>query len=253
MMKVHRTTLEKIASTVEEAIAIGLEDLGLEREAVEIEVLDEGNRGLFGLGTRMARVRLTVKDIPVVEEEWAEAEEEAVISEALGEVESEEFSEEDDSYELFIAQKVINELLDKMGVKARVSAKFGEPDEGRTRIPILVDLSGSDLGILIGKKAETLNALQYIAGLIIGKQLERSVMLVIDVEGYRQRRLMQVRQMARNMAEQAVVTGRKQILEPMSAAERRIVHMELREDPRITTESTGEDPHRKVNIIPVKE
>jgi spoIIIJ-associated protein len=250
-MKANRTTLEKIANTVEEAISIGLEDLGLQREAVEIEVLDEGNRGLFGLGTRMARVRLTVKDLPVVEEEWAEAEEEAVISEALGE--DDEFTEDDDSYELFIAQKVINELLDKMGVKAKVSARFGEPDEGRTRVPILVDLTGSDLGILIGKKAETLNALQYVAGLIIGKQLERSVMLVIDVEGYRQRRLLQVCQMARNMAEQAVVTGRKQILEPMSASERRIVHMELREDPRVTTESTGEDPHRKVNIIPVKD
>ena len=252
-MNTHRTTLEKIANTVEDAIANGLDDLGLQREAVEIEVLDEGNRGLFGLGTRMARVRLTVKDAPVLEDELEEAEVEATIAETLGEAEKDEFSAEDDSYELFVAQKVISELLDKMGVKARVSAMFGEPDEGRTRIPILVDLTGNDLGILIGKKAETLNALQYIASLLISKQLERGVMLVIDVEGYRQRRLMQIRHLARNMAEQAVTTGHRQNLEPMSASERRIVHMELREDLRVTTESTGEDPHRKVNIIPVKE
>jgi len=252
-MNIHRTTLEKISNTVEDAIAEGLEDLGLQREAVEIEVLDEGNRGLFGLGTRMARVRLTVKDATIVDDELLEAEVEVAISESLGEEEHDEFSAEDDSYELFIAQKVVNELLDKMGVKAKVSAAFGEPDEGRTRIPILIDLTGNDLGILIGKKAETLNALQYIASLIISKQLERGVMLVIDVEGYRQRRLMQIRHLARNMAEQAVTTGRKQLLEPMSASERRIVHIELREDLRVTTESTGEDPYRKVNIIPVKD
>jgi spoIIIJ-associated protein len=109
---------------------------------------------------------------------------------------------------------------------------------------------GDDLSILIGPKAETLNALQYITHLIVGKELGRSVPLVVDVEGYRERRALQIRRLARRMAEQAVKSGRRQALEPMPANERRLVHIELRENPDVTTESVGEDPRRKVTIIP---
>jgi len=94
--------------------------------------------------------------------------------------------------------------------------------------------------------------LQYIAGLIVSKELGRGVTLIIDIEGYRERRYNQVRQIARRMAEQAIKTGRRQFLEPMPANERRIIHMELRENPDVMTESTGEDPYRKVTIVPVK-
>jgi spoIIIJ-associated protein len=104
--------------------------------------------------------------------------------------------------------------------------------------------------VLIGRRSETLNAFQYIASLMVGKEVQQWVQLVIDVEGYRSRREKQLRRMARRMAEQAVKTGRRQTLEPMAANERRIIHIELRDHPAVFTESTGEDPHRKVCIIP---
>ena len=138
-----------------------------------------------------------------------------------------------------------------MKVNARVSTYFGERDDPRRRIPIRVDIEGNDLSILIGRHAETLNALQYLSALIVGKELGRAVTVVVDVEGYRQRREQQVRHLARRMAEQAVTTGRRQVLEPMPANERRFVHIELRDNDYVKTESIGEDPKRKVTIIPL--
>jgi spoIIIJ-associated protein len=149
-----------------------------------------------------------------------------------------------------VARETVSDLLDRMSVHARVSSHFGEADEERSRVPILVDVRGDDLGILIGRRAEVLNALQYIAGLMVSKELGHSISLVIDVEGYRSRREGQLRQLARRMADQAMKTGRRQVLEPMPANERRIIHMELREHPGVKTESIGEDPRRKVTIVP---
>ena len=111
-------------------------------------------------------------------------------------------------------------------------------------------MRGEDLGTLIGRHAETLNAFQYVAALIVGKETQQWVQLVVDVEGYRSRRERQLRQLARRMAEQVIKTGRRASLEPMSSSERRIVHLELRGHPAVMTESTGEEPHRKVVIIP---
>jgi spoIIIJ-associated protein len=256
-MNPKRATLEIIALTINEAIEKGLTDLGLPRESVDIEILDEGSRGLFGLGTRQARVRLTVKDASAVENE----------PETLPEVEEKSFLEAEDEepieapvriqptnakeeIPLHVAQETVTELLEKMGVKALVTASYGEADDMRGTVPILVDITGNDLSVLIGKRSETLNALQYISRLIISKELGQSVTVVIDVEGYRNRREHQIRQLARRMADQAIKTGRKQTLEPMPPNERRIIHMELRDEPLVTTESYGEEPHRKVTIIP---
>ncbi|HOV05793.1 MAG TPA: R3H domain-containing nucleic acid-binding protein, partial [Anaerolineaceae bacterium] len=105
------------------------------------------------------------------------------------------------------------------------------------------------LSILIGRRSETLNALQYITSLIVSKELNRWVPLMIDVQGYRNRRERQLRQLGRRMAEQAVQSGRKQTLEPMPANERRVIHMELRNHPQVYTESVGEEPNRKVTIL----
>jgi spoIIIJ-associated protein len=116
---------------------------------------------------------------------------------------------------------------------------------------VTVNVNGDDLSILIGRRAETLNALQYITSLIMSKELGRFIPVVVDVEGYRVRRENQLRQLARRVAEQAIKTGRRQILEPMPANERRIIHIELRENPQVTTESVGEEPRRKVTINPV--
>ena len=248
-MNNNRTTLEMIASTVEEAVANGLTELGLPREAVEIEVLDEGSRGLFGLGSRQARIRLTVKtadDLPPVAP--APAVQDPPKTAPFITIPPEPAPVGDRT--LSVARDTIRELLEKMGIQAEVTSHYGEPEEGRSHVPVLVNILGNDLSILIGRRAETLNALQFIGGLMVGKELGHAITMIIDVEGYRERRQNQIRQLAHRMADQAIKTGRRQVLEPMPANERRIVHIELRNNPSVRTESTGEDPHRKVVIIP---
>ena len=272
--------LEVIAPSVEEAVAKGLNELGLTEEAVEVEVLDTGSRGLFGLGFRQARVRLTIK--PDLKDRWATGEEAlseeqtSIVEKMASPLEKTEAAAavhgldptriEQDSlitpepYGIIegdeqgmveqVARETVEELLELMRIRAQVTAHFGEPDDVHSRAPLLVDIRGDDLSILIGPKAETLNALQYIAGLIVGKEIGRSVPLVVDVEGFRARRAQQIRHLARRMADQAIKSGRRQILEPMPAGERRLVHIELRNHPDVSTESIGEDPRRKVTIIP---
>jgi spoIIIJ-associated protein len=256
-MNSQHATIEIIAPTINEAIEKGLAELDVTREAVNIEILDEGSRGLFGLGSHQARVRLIVKqNLP----QQSEAESVLTSSETAN-LESDEEEELDkpvrippantkEEIPLHVAQETVSELLNKMQVQAQVEASYGEVDEMRGKRAILVDITGKDLSVLIGKRSETLNALQYITRLIVCKELGENVTVVLDVEGYRTRRERQLRQLAHRMAEQAIKTGRKQILEPMPPNERRIIHMELRNDEHVTTESYGEEPHRKVTIIP---
>jgi spoIIIJ-associated protein len=261
-MSETRPTIEIIAPSVEEAIANGLNDLGMTEEDVDIEILDEGTRGLFGLGSRQARVRLSIKSpsssqqintaetLPPTQtstaanlpEQTPEPIKETVISEA----------DKSEDEVLNITRETVIELLQRMRVNAQVTAHYGEVDDKRGRIPVHLDIHGKDLSILIGRQAETLNALQYITSLIVGKELGRAITVVVDVEGYRARREQQVRQLARKMADQAVKTGRRQVLEPMPANERRFVHIELRKNPEVTTESIGEGSRRKVTIIPMQ-
>jgi len=236
MSENERATLEIIAPTVEEAVAQGLNDLGLTEDEVDVEVLDAGSRGLLGLGGRQARIRLTIKEAKNAEPEASQF------------ITKESTPESDDS-ELQLAEETTRDLIGKMKVVARVSAHYGDPDEDGKH-PIHVDIHGNDLGSLIGRRAEILNSLQYIVNLIVGKQLEHWVQIVVDVEGYRSRRDRQLRQMARRMADQAIKTGKRQVLEPMSAAERRIIHLELREHPHVNTQSVGDEPGRKVTILP---
>lgn len=239
-MSEKQTTLEIIAPSVEEAIANGLAELGLTEDLVDVEILDSGSRGLFGLGTRQVRVRLSIKgNFPDGKPAAAPVKnhsENRIQADLQDEV-------------LNHTEEMVSELLARMKVTAQVSAHYGDmDDEGRQ--PIHVDIRGSDLGILIGRKAEILNALQYIINLILGKQLERWMQVIVDVEGYRARRERQIRQMAVRMADQAIKTGRRQVLEPMPASERRIVHLELRGYPDVVTQSIGEEPSRKVTISP---
>ncbi|MCJ7716646.1 MAG: protein jag [Anaerolineales bacterium] len=234
-MNNNRATLEVIAQTVEEAIEKGLNDLGLPKEKVDITVLDEGGQGILGIGARKARVRISV----LGEDEAPQAEESTSQVPAA-----------DKDATLNLTEEIVSELLEKMNLTAKVDAKYGEESENLPFRPVLVDISGSDLSILIGRQAKTLNALQYITRLILGKELEHGIPLSIDVEGYRERREQQVRQLARRVAEQVADTGREQALEPMPPNERRFAHIELQEESSVYTESIGQDPHRKVVIYP---
>ena len=241
----QRATLEVIAPTVEEAVEKGVEELGLEKEDVEVEVLDEGGKGLFGIRGRQVRVRLTVKMGKGGEHGEAAADD--PVAEHLGEV--------DESTEnvISIAKETVMELLEKMDLHAEVSARLGESEAGDRDAPIIVDIEGNDLSILIGRKAETLNALQFITRMIVGKEVGHSAHILVDVEGYRARREQSLRRLARKMAEQAIKSGRKQTLEPMPPNERRVIHIELRENPEVETESVDQEPRRKVTVSPVQQ
>ncbi len=239
-----RTTLEVIAPSVEDAVEQGLTQLGIQRDAVDVEILDSGSHGFLGIGGRQVRVRLTVKGA-----ESGSSETDPGYSEqrpSKKPISTPEFKEDQ---LIEFTQETVENLVALMKVEARVSAHFGEQGEnGET--PVMVDIRGDDLSVLIGRRSETLNALQYIAALIVSKQAGHYVQLVVDVEGYRNRRERQLRQLARRMAEQAIRSRRKQVLEPMSASDRRIVHLELRTNPEVDTLSVGEEPNRKVTILP---
>lgn len=264
-MSQEKTTLEVIAPTVDEAVQKGLAQLNLSQEAVEVEVLDAGSKGLFGLGSRQARIRLTLKSSdtpglpaikPTPSSQPAQVEAETKISaepqadQAASDVQASskvETPEEMDET-LATAVSVVSELLEKMTVRANVSASYHSAEDEDNEQAVLVNIEGNDLSILIGRRSETLNALQYITSLILSKRLDRWVQVMIDVQGYRARRERQLRQIARRMAEQAVHTGRRQVLEPMPANERRLIHLELRDHPGVETESIGDEPNRKVTI-----
>ena len=248
-MSENRATIEAIAPTIEKAIEEGLRKLGLTEDDVDINILDEGNKGLFGLGSRQARVKLTLKssleDAPQVDEILSERS----IPSPDEEVISLETNPENDQV-LSVARETVTELLQKMKINAEVTAYYGEAEDDRSRVPVHVDIHGHDLSILIGRKAETLNALQFISKLIVSKELEQAIPLLVDVEGYRKRRERQLRQLAKRVSEQVTETGRSQALEPMPPNERRLIHIELRSNPDVNTESTGEGNRRKVVIYP---
>ena len=246
-MNEEKTTLEIIAPSVEEAVTRGLEQLGLSQDDVEIEVLDSGSKGILGIGGRQSRIRISIKGQPASEDVIVPAVEKVAVKKPE-QIAEEELSE-DDRKALKIAKDVVLDLLSRMKVKVQVTAYFVEPvDENDDRM-VMADIQGNDLSILIGRRSETLNALQYISSLIASKELGKWLPLMIDVQGYRQRRERQLRQLGRKMADQAVQTGKRQVLEPMPANERRIIHLELRDHPLVTTESTGEEPYRKVTIL----
>jgi len=233
-------TIEATGTNVEAAIAAGLERLGVGRDAVEVEVLDQGSRGLFGLGGREARVRLTVRPVTAAE---VPIQPPAPIVEAPRRAAAEKDEGE-------IARSILLELLTRLGIEqAEVDLRYAEaaPDE---KPRLVLNVRGANAGTLIGHRGETLAALQHIVRLIVGQHLAKRADLIVDVEGLKARREESLRRLARRMAEQAVRTGRTVTLEPMPPNERRIIHLALRDHPQVSTESVGEGERRKVTIIP---
>jgi len=249
-MSLKKTSLEVIAPTVEEAIARGAAELGLPQEELEVEVLDEGSKGFLGLSGRQARVRLSV----AVEDRAGSSAADLEPGEAAQLLESAEAATQigapgADPRTVQVTQDTVQELIKLLGLEAQVRAAWGPADpEARTQ-PLMVDVRGEDLGILIGRRGETLSALQYITRLIVAKELQQQVAVVIDIEGYRARREQQLQRLALKIADQAVELARTMELEPMPANERRVIHMALRDHPAVRTESVGEGVSRKVTII----
>lgn len=266
----NQRQIEARGSDVETAVRNGLARLGLNRSEVMIEVIDEGSRGLLGIGSRDAVVRLTATvapappppppvtavPAPTPEPERVEApkrEAEIVIDEGMEEGDGEAsiiLDEETLLHEQQVAIQTVGELLQKMQVTATVSGRLSAKDDLTGQRINVIDIHGNDLGVLIGPRGETLNAIQYIARLMVGHQIKRRTDFIVDVENYRQRREQALARLAEHMATKAAKQQRPISLEPMPPYERRIIHMTLRDSKTVYTQSTGEGRRRKVRIIP---
>ncbi len=264
---------------VEAAIEAGLTALGLKRDQVEVEVIHPGSRGLLGIGAEDARVRLIPiqprptppppvpsprppveaptrpvsepTELPSKVQVGIKAEERpAKVPPAIEAAQPAPEAKPDAEQILSEARELLQGLLDHMGIRATVNAYRSEKTDEESEPAFILNIEGDDLGILIGRRGETLAALQYLVRLMMNRRQRRWMNIVVDVEEYKTRRDEQLRQLAMRMAERVVQTGRPVILEAMPARERRIIHLTLRDHPRVTTQSIGEGERRKVTIRP---
>ena len=218
MEKEKPQDLEVSARTEEEAIEVALHELDAARDEVEVEVLSPGKPGFLGIGSEKARVR--VRKLTADEDAGS------------------------------LAMEVVSKILGHMQASAVSTLRSAhDPDTGGPQI----DIEGEDSGLLIGRRGETLRALQFIVSLMVNKGRDESVRVLLDVEGYRERRQRALSELAKRVAEKVTSTGRPITLEPMSPAERRVVHLVLADHPRVTTESTGLGVGRRVSVSPKRD
>jgi spoIIIJ-associated protein len=204
-------SIEKTAKSVDEAITEALIELETTSENVEVEVLDKGSSGIFGLfNTRLARVRVTRK-----------------------------MNFED------IAIQFLTDVFKKMKLIVHIDTKYNEDT-----LLLDIELSGPEMGVLIGKRGQTLDSLQYLTSLVINKEADTYIKVKMDTENYRARRKETLENLAHNLATKVKKTRRKVSLEPMNPYERRIIHSALQNDRFVDTLSEGDEPYRKVVIVP---
>ncbi|HWC29709.1 MAG TPA: RNA-binding cell elongation regulator Jag/EloR [Dehalococcoidia bacterium] len=297
--------VEAEGRTVNEATEKALEELGLKRDQVDVEVLSEGRPRLLGFRGEPARVRVTPRPAPAAtppparraptrrttvvdeeadledeEEEDEEDEEYDEDEDEEGEDEDEEEEDEDadadempaelrrpaprvavapvehvpaDPADVAVAVEVLENLIRLTGLEATVTAR--EPEtagDGLGMIQAVLDVDGDDLGLLIGRRGQTLASLQYLLNLIVAKQIGKRAAFGVDVDGYRRRREESLVNLAKRTAARVRGTGRSVTLEPMPPNERRIVHITLADDPNVMTVSIGEGEGRKVAITPTR-
>jgi spoIIIJ-associated protein len=278
-------SLDVNAKTVDEAIEQGLNQLGLTRDQVDIQIINEAKRTLFGFKSEEALVRLTPRsqakdslseaessppdtgppdeitvsetdesaspqpDETPLELEGKTAEETLSVESPDGTISAEDGDLKQKVAE--IGQESLAGLLEHMGIKAKITTRMA-PDlvDPGEEPPLVLDVTGKDLGILIGRRNETLQALQYMVRLMVNKRMASWQRIVVDVESYRARRRNSLRKIANRMAERAVTNGERVVLEAMPAYERRLIHIALRNHPAVFTKSIGRDKNRKVTIIP---
>lgn len=197
---------EKCGRTVEEATALALEDLETTIDNVEVVVLEEPAKGFLGLGSKLAKVRVTVTNIPEK-----------------------------------IAMDFLKDVTVKMGLKMSVDAV-------RKEDTLFISFEGKDTGTIIGKRGQTLDAIQYLTSLVVNKNREKYLRIVINAENYRQKREKTLEDLALRLADRVEQTGRSVRLEPMNPYERKIIHATLQERVNIVTKSEGEDPYRRIVI-----
>ncbi len=226
-------SVTKTAKTVEEAIALAIEELGISEDDAVVEIIDEGASGGFlGLGKKQATVKVSSPD--------SEEEEEAVYYGDDEAFEGDAVSESEDQAVSFVA-----EILSGIGI-------HGKLDSYREGETIFIRVTGQDCGAAIGRHGETLDAISYLTSLVANKYSEEHIRVSLDIGGYKKRREAMLISMAQKAASRAVRSGRPVPLEAMNPAERRIVHSALQTFSGISTHSEGEEPDRKVIVVPTR-
>ncbi len=250
--------VEKTAKTVEEAVAEALKELNITAEQAVIEVLEEGKKGFLGFfGGKDAKVRVTVKETVTVQEEVVETVEEAAVVEETVEAaiqeevkeaapervvrEPKKFVVNDEA--VAKAKEFLQKVFGAMKIEV-VMEKFINKNDGS----VTFKLHGEDMGILIGKHGQTLDSLQYLTNLVANKNSAERVRVIIDVEDYRDRRIETLTRLAYRLSDKVKRSGERVALEPMNPHERKIIHMALQNDRRVTTLSEGDEPYRHVVI-----
>lgn len=203
--------IEFSAKTVSEAITDACQQFGVTSDRLDYEVVDEGSSGFLGIGSKPAIIKAAVKEEEVSIEGKAE--------------------------------KFLNEVFAAMGIAAAVDVKYDEVKEEMD-----IDLNGEDMGVLIGKRGQTLDSLQYLVSLVVNKETDDYIRVKLDTENYRERRKETLENLAKNIAYKVKRTRRPVSLEPMNPYERRIIHSALQNDKYVTTYSEGEEPFRKVVV-----
>jgi spoIIIJ-associated protein len=247
----RRNSVEIQAISVEEAVRLALEQLGRQREEVEIEVLAEPTSD--GSNEEEALVRVTVRGQASQPSRQVGAPRRAGGPPRRSDVASSvvtQVIEPDETTDAAIA--VATELLTAMGFQVRVVPQAVSDDEDDGPPTIGVNVLGNDLGMLIGRRGEHLAQLQYLVNLLVNRRIGHWTRVSVDIEGYKRRREESLIGLAERVARQVARSGRPIQLEPMPANERRIVHLALRNDPEVMTESSGEGDMRRVAIQPRK-
>jgi spoIIIJ-associated protein len=208
--------LEVSGKSVDEAIQIALEQLGVSEDKVEVTVLKKGRSGVLGMGVEEAKIKVRLKLAP---------------------------GEKADAVE--VAKEVLETLIELMKITAEVSVLQANTGE----LPVTLNIEGEDLGVLIGRRGQALASLQYVVRLIVAEKLKVWVPINVDIAGYKKRRYESLQNLALRLAEQVKRNRRLIMLEPMPADERRIIHLALADHPDVTTQSMGEGDMRKVAIL----
>jgi len=229
-------SIEAEGGTLEEAVASALRDLAADSSEVEVEILAPGSRGLFGLGGRPARVRVS-RRVPSAAGVASEA---AALPQEKGDGRARRAA---DGPALGHARRVLAELLQRMGFEG--SVENGESEDGA-----LLEIHAAQSSVIIGKHGQTLDALEYVLNLIVSREEESAVRIHLDCEHYRVKRRRSLEEMAQRMAEQVKKRGRPVTLDPLSPRDRRTIHLALQNERGLTTRSTGEGFYRQVMIVP---
>ena len=203
---------------VEDALTKATIELGVSSDKVEYEVIDKGSAGFIGIGSKPAKINARVKEEEVI-----------VVSEAPADIEA-----------------VIVEFLSKVFAAMNLTVKI---NVNITEESVDVDLVGDDMGVLIGKRGQTLDSLQYLVSLVVNKKSDKYLRVKLDTENYRERRKETLENLAKNIAFKVKRTKRPVSLEPMNPYERRVIHSALQNDKYVTTKSEGEEPFRHVVVL----